>query len=47
MLDRSTFDQLAQPSHEHAVVTYGEVAHGLFDSIANGPMHMTHSQAQE
>jgi cytochrome o ubiquinol oxidase subunit 2 len=47
VLDRSTFDQLAQPSHEHAVVTYGEVTHGLFASIANGPMHMTHSQAQE
>ena len=47
VLDRPTFDQLARPSHEHAVVNYGEVTAGLFDSIANGPMHLTHSQAQE
>ena len=42
VLDRSTFDRLAQPSHDHAVLTYGEITHGLFDSIANGPMRMTH-----
>jgi cytochrome o ubiquinol oxidase subunit II len=47
VLDRSTFDQLARPSHEHAVLTYGEVTPGLFDSIANGPLRMTHRQAQE
>jgi cytochrome o ubiquinol oxidase subunit 2 len=47
VLDRPTFEQLARPSSEHAVRTYGEVTTGLFDSIVVGHVGMTHASAQE
>jgi cytochrome o ubiquinol oxidase subunit 2 len=47
LLDRPGFEQLAQPSSEHAVKTYGEVATGLFDSIVTAHVGMTHASAQE
>jgi cytochrome o ubiquinol oxidase subunit 2 len=47
VLDRPTFEQLARPSSEHAVRTYGEVTSGLFDSIVAGHLGMTHVSAQE
>jgi cytochrome o ubiquinol oxidase subunit II len=47
LLDRPSFEQLAQPSSEHVVKTYGEVATGLFDSIVAAHVGMTHASAQE
>ena len=47
VLDRPTFEQLARPSSEHAVRTYGEVTTGLFNSIVAGHVGMTHASAQE
>jgi cytochrome o ubiquinol oxidase subunit II len=42
VLDRPTFDQLARPSTEHTVRTYGEVTTGLFDSIVGATHGVTH-----
>jgi cytochrome o ubiquinol oxidase subunit 2 len=47
VLDRPTFEQLARPSSEHAVKTYGEVTTRLFDSIVSAHVGMTHAAAQE
>jgi cytochrome o ubiquinol oxidase subunit 2 len=47
VLDRPTFEQLARPSSEHAVRTYGEVTTGLFDSIVSAHVGMAHAAAQE
>jgi cytochrome o ubiquinol oxidase subunit II len=47
VLDRPGFEQLAQPSSEHTVKTYGEVATGLFDSIVSAHVGMAHAAAQE
>jgi cytochrome o ubiquinol oxidase subunit 2 len=47
VLDRPTFEQLARPSSDHTVRTYGEVTTGLFDSIVAARVGMTHAAAQE
>ena len=47
VLDRPTFEQLARPTSEHAVRTYGEITTGLFDSIVARHVGMTHVSAQE
>jgi hypothetical protein len=47
MLDRPTFEQLALPTSDHAVRTYGEVTTGLFDSIVSAHAGLAHAAAQE
>jgi cytochrome o ubiquinol oxidase subunit 2 len=47
VLDRPGFEQLARPSSDHTVKTYGEVATGLFDSIVSTHVGMAHAAAQE
>ena len=47
VLDRPRFEQLAQPSSEHAAKNYGEVTTGLFDSIVSAHVGMAHAAAQE
>ena len=43
VLDASAFAQLVQPAKATGISTYGHVASGLFNDVANGPMHMNAS----